>query len=161
MKQIISGFRGPHYFLSNFYERPIWYRNVLCANSEVAFHLQKCSNMQIWLELLEQLTKTTGVKKDFSNLTASEAKRLGRKVPLRADWETIKFDEMYHICYAKFTQHKDLQEKLLATGSVYLEEANQWGDRVWGTVNGNGRNHLGKILMKVREEIRLEQTKTQ
>lgn len=63
---------------------------------------------------------------------------------------------MYEICMAKFTQNEDLKEKLLATGNDILEEGNTWGDKVWGTVNGVGENKLGKILMKVREELRNE-----
>lgn len=63
---------------------------------------------------------------------------------------------MYEICKAKFTQNEDLKEKLLATGNNILEEGNTWGDRVWGTVNGVGENRLGKILMRVREELRNE-----
>lgn len=63
---------------------------------------------------------------------------------------------MYEICKAKFTQNEDLKAKLLATGNDILEEGNTWGDRVWGTVNGVGENRLGKILMRVREELRNE-----
>ncbi len=53
-------------------------------------------------------------------------------------------------------QRFDLQEKLLVTGNAYLEEGNTWGDRIWGTVNGEGENRLGKILMQVRQEIQKE-----
>lgn len=51
-------------------------------------------------------------------------------------------------------QHYDLAQKLIATGNAYLEEGNQWGDKFWGTVNGNGENMLGKILMKERDILR-------
>ena len=73
---------------------------------------------------------------------------------LRHDWEKVKFDIMYEICKAKFSQNAELKDKLLATGDEYLEEGNTWGDRIWGTVNGKGQNNLGKILMRVREELR-------
>ena len=55
---------------------------------------------------------------------------------------------------AKFSQHPELAEKLLATGNAHLEEGNSWGDKVWGTVGGVGANNLGKILMRVRETLR-------
>ena len=51
-------------------------------------------------------------------------------------------------------QNEDLKAKLLATGDEHLEEGNTWGDRIWGTVNGKGQNHLGKTLMRVREELK-------
>lgn len=87
-------------------------------------------------------------------LDPSSAKRKGRHVQLRHDWEKVKFDIMYEICKAKFSQNAELKDKLLATGDEYLEEGNTWGDRIWGTVNGKGQNNLGKILMRVREELR-------
>ena len=60
---------------------------------------------------------------------------------------------MYEIVKQKFIQNSDLKDKLIATGNVYLEEGNTWGDKVWGTVNGEGFNHLGFILMKIRESL--------
>lgn len=83
-------------------------------------------------------------------------RKISRQVPLRGDWEEVKDNIMYEICKAKFTQNEDLKEKLLATGNDILEEGNTWGDRVWGTVNGVGENRFGKILMRVREELRNE-----
>ncbi|WP_242837734.1 NADAR domain-containing protein [Ruminococcus albus] len=50
---------------------------------------------------------------------------------------------------------KTLQKKLLATGGEELVEGNDWNDRIWGKVNGQGENRLGIIFMKVREELRL------
>ena len=61
---------------------------------------------------------------------------------------------MREIVFEKFKQNPHLTKKLLDTGDVYLEEGNNWGDRIWGTVNGVGRNELGKILMEVRKELK-------
>lgn len=58
---------------------------------------------------------------------------------------------MKEICKAKFDQKEELRQQLL-TGNEFLEEGNTWGDRVWGTVDGVGQNHLGKILMEIRKE---------
>ena len=87
-------------------------------------------------------------------LGPSDAKRLGRHVPLREDWNSIKEQIMYEICKAKFTQNPDLAEKLLETGDAELIEGNWWHDTTWGMCNGEGQNLLGKILMRVREEIK-------
>ena len=70
------------------------------------------------------------------------------------DWDAVKTTYMYEIVKAKFMQNAELRIKLLETGNEHLEEGNTWGDRIWGTVNGVGQNRLGKILMRVREELR-------
>lgn len=89
----------------------------------------------------------------FTKLNPSEAKKLGRKVTLRKDWESVKIKIMEEIVRAKFVQNPELAQKLIATGNAHLEESNTWGDKVWGTVNGSGANNLGIILMKVRNEL--------
>ena len=56
----------------------------------------------------------------------------------------------------EFTQNEDLKWRLIGTGDAYLEEGNTWHDTCWGVdaKTGTGQNHLGKILMKVREELK-------
>ena len=136
----IDSFRNKYYFLSNFYEVPVKYDGIIYQNNEAAFQAAKVLTIEERMQ--------------FANLNPSEAKKLGRKVTLRKDWEDIKMQVMKDIVMAKFTQNEDLYEKLLATGDTYLEEGNTWGDKIWGTVNGQGANHLGRILMEVREELR-------
>lgn len=138
----INSFRDEYYFLSNFYECPVTYNGLTYKNNEAAFQAQKCITMNERFK--------------FINLNASEAKKLGRRVVLRKDWEDIKIKVMTAIVKAKFEQNEDLKEKLLSTENTYLEEGNTWGDRIWGTVNGVGANNLGKILMNVRKELQLE-----
>lgn len=137
---MINEFRGPYYFLSNFYEAPVTWNNITYRNNEAAFQSAK--------------TNDIAVRKTFAAMDPSTAKREGRRVTLRPDWEEVKYQIMYEICFAKFTQNKELRERLLATRDEYLEEGNTWGDRIWGTVNGQGNNWLGKILMQVREELK-------
>ncbi len=72
----------------------------------------------------------------------------------------IKMSVMAGIVKAKFEQNEELAKKLLATGDAYLEEGNDWGDRIWGTVNGQGANCLGMILMNTREELARERERT-
>lgn len=136
----IDSFTGKYFFLSNFYEAPVEYDRIVFMNNESAFQAMKCVK-----------------RKDrcvFAPLNPSTAKKRGRHVNLREDWENVKEQYMYDIVLAKFTQNEDLKEKLLATGDAYLEEGNTWGDREWGTVNGVGNNKLGKILMAVREVLK-------
>ncbi len=84
------------------------------------------------------------------------AARMGRsrKRPLRKDWEAVKDAIMYEAVLAKFTQHTDLRELLLATGDAKLVEHTE-NDAYWGDGgDGSGKNRLGRILMRVREELR-------
>lgn len=137
---MIKEFKGKYYFLSNFYSSPVTYKGLTYSNNEAAF----------------QSAKTLSDRECFTNLDPSSAKKLGRRVQLRPDWEEIKISVMYEIVKAKFTQNSVLKTKLLVTGNQHLEEGNTWGDKIWGTVDGIGENNLGKILMRVREEIRHE-----
>lgn len=56
--------------------------------------------------------------------------------------------------FYKFSQDKDLRDKLIATGNTELIEDNTWNDRFWGVCNGEGINHLGKLLMELRDELK-------
>ena len=88
-----------------------------------------------------------------SSATPGIAKRKGRKVILRRDWEQIKDNIMEFCLRKKFTEHLDLQKKLLETGDAILIEGNTWNDKYWGMCAGVGENKLGQFLMKIREEI--------
>lgn len=137
---VIDSFRGEYFFLSNFCEVPVMYDGITYLNNEAAFQAQKTLNKEQRL--------------DFAMLNPSQAKKKGRRVSLRPDWEEIKINVMYEICKAKFTQNENLKRSLLNTGNAELIEGNNWGDKIWGQVNGIGENNLGKILMKIREELK-------
>ena len=135
---MINQFKGEYFYLCNFYEISVIYDDIQYENNEAAFQAQKTLDLE--------------KRKEFAELSPSEAKRLGRKVVLREDWKDVKERLMYEICRAKFEQHPELMQKLLMTGNRPLEEGNTWGDQIWGTVNGVGENKLGKILMRIRKE---------
>lgn len=136
MKKIIS-FEGKYRFLSNFSDHPVTYQGITYRNSEAAFQAQKCP------------ARAT----EFATLSPNDAKRLGRKVKLRPDWEAVKDGIMLEILRCKFHQNCGIRELLLTTDGLYLEEGNTWGDRYWGTVKGVGQNKLGLLLMRVRTEL--------
>lgn len=138
-KKVINEFRGKYYFLSNYYSAPVTYKGLTFKNNEATFHAQKTFDPE------------TKIK--FTELDPSTAKKLGRQVNLRPDWEQVKYFIMYDICREKFIQNPDLAEKLLATGDAYLEEGNDWNDTTWGTCGGKGDNWLGRILMLIRSEL--------
>lgn len=138
----IDRFKDDYFFLSNFYEVPVEYDGLKYGSSESAFQAQKC--------------EFPAKRVEFQNLNPSKSKALGRKVTLREDWDEVKNRVMLEIVRNKFKQNPELKEKLIATGDAYLEEGNWWGDKTWGVCNGVGENRLGKILMKVRDELKNE-----
>jgi len=128
---MIDRFSGKYHFLSNFHPQH-------SITVEHIFQAMKTTDPleQVWI---------------LSAPTATEAKKRGRQATLRPDWEDIKFSVMEMALTLKF-QQDGLREALIATGEDELVEGNTWGDRFWG-VDGTGENHLGKLLMKIREKF--------
>lgn len=139
----IDGFRGKYHFLSNFAKHPVRYDGVLWPSSEHAYQAAKTTDKDE--KTAVQLAMTPG-----------KAKSAGKKVTMRPNWDQIKNQVMLEIVRAKFKQNRNIKMKLLATGDAELIESNWWGDDFWGVFEGNGQNKLGKILMQVREELRIE-----
>ena len=78
---------------------------------------------------------------------------------IRPDWQAIKVDRMRDVLRAKFNQHEDLKQKLLDTGDAILVEDSKT-DRFWGIGKKmNGKNMLGELLMKIRDELKREYSK--
>ena len=79
---------------------------------------------------------------------------------MREDWPQIRTMIMAELVRRKFTQHEDLQKKLLNTGDLILIEGNTWDDNIWGDCvcpecrDILGENLLGKILMGLRAGFR-------
>jgi len=138
---VINQFRGDYDFLSNFFHAGVTWEGLTYQNSEAAFQAAKL------------LTDEERIP--FTTLDPSAAKRMGRRVQLRSDWEQVKTGIMEEIVRAKFTQNPWLGKRLLSTGSAELIEGNNWGDKCWGVDlrSGKGENRLGKILMQVRAEL--------
>lgn len=138
----IDKFDGEYAFLSNFYDSPIKPFNdwILYPTVEHAFQAAK--------------TNDIGMRKKIaSQPTPGKAKSLGRHVDLIPNWREDRIYVMYQCLRAKF-EIPDLRAKLLSTGDAHLIEGNWWGDTYWGVCNGVGSNNLGKLLMKIREELK-------
>jgi ribA/ribD-fused uncharacterized protein len=151
MADSIVSFSGDHFFLSNFYQRTLqWthpeYGTTWAASVEHHFQAAKASIASDWAYVL------LGRK-------PSEAKRRGRTIKKRADWDEIRIDIMRSILEAKFAEGRIERTLLLRTGDAELVEGNTWGDTFWGQVYTGpqgwlGENHLGKLLMEIRDGIR-------
>lgn len=134
---MIGEFKGSYAFLSNFSDSKITIDGLTFLNAEAAYQSYKDLSRQ----------------KEFTRLDPKTAKRKGKTVNLRPDWEDVKDEIMYNVVMAKFNQNEDLKKKLLATGRNFLQEGNYWNDTYWGVCNGQGRNRLGIILMSVRVSL--------
>lgn len=141
---MIGPFREKYRFLSSFWLVPVSYEGDEYPSVEHAYQAAKTQDG----------SQRLGIR---SQLTPGAAKRLGRKLKTRPDWEAIKLHVMHMLVLQKF-QFTDLREKLLATDNEELVEINEWGDKFWGMIRENGElvgeNHLGKILMQVRDAVR-------
>lgn len=136
---MIDKFSDKYDFLSNFYPCLIKYEGITYPSVEHYFQAMKTIDANKRIEISKCLTP-------------GDAKRLGRKVNLRADWEYIKPQVMKKALRIKFSDPY-LAQKLIDTGDNELIEGNWWGDTYWGVCNGVGQNHLGKLLMQIRNEI--------
>lgn len=143
---MIIEFKDENFFLSNFYPAHVMYEGTTYPTAENAYQAAKTLNIGIR-------------KRIFTRVQPRDAKRLGRGLKLRPDWEEVKLQVMEDILTAKFSK-KALANKLIATEGELIE-GNWWGDTFWGMVSKDGtlqgENHLGKILMKIRDKLREEQ----
>jgi ribA/ribD-fused uncharacterized protein len=134
----------PGWFLSNFSHHPILVSGKLFPTTEHYFQYMKFSETDIeWAEAIRN-TKTP-----------LEAKRLGssRDHDLHPRWDKIRDDVMLNALRAKCEQHADVKTGLLGTGSAVLIEASPY-DWYWGCgANGRGKNKLGLLLMRLREDM--------
>ena len=125
-------------YLSNFWSVPIVYEGLTYANAESAFQASKCADKE--------------ERNWFVDTAPQIAKAKGRKVKIRDDWNEVRLQVMWNVLQAKFAQHPDLVAKLVATEDEEIIEGNTWNDKFWGVCNGEGMNHLGIMLMAIREE---------
>lgn len=138
-KKGIYGFSGEHRFLSNFWTCHCSAWNLAFTCVEAAYCAAKCDNEED--------------RKLFVGLNGNEAKKLGRTIKLRSDWDEKKLMIMEFFLNQKFKPGSDLAKQLIMTHPLFLEETNTWGDTYWGVCNGVGENNLGKLLMKIREQL--------
>lgn len=145
---MICEFENKYAFLSNFYASPFTHDGIMYPTNEHFFQAMKT------LDIDER-------KKIAAAETPGLAKRMGRNVQLRSDWEKIKVDIMMLGLRLKF-KDPELAAKLIATGDEELVEGNWWCDQFWGSCNCSkhirtpGRNVLGMLLMELRKELQYQ-----
>lgn len=137
---VIDSFQGEHRFLSNFWPATVWFEGFTYASVEHAYVAAKTLDQAERMIICQMASP-------------GAAKRYGRKLALRPDWETVKVQIMDDLLRRKF-EHPELRQKLIDTGDdTPLIEGNTWGDTFWGVCNGVGQNMLGTLLMTIRAEL--------
>ena len=132
---------------SNFSRHTVFLKGKRWPTSEHYFQAQKFAGTEH-----EEAVRRCKRPADAANIGRD------RKLPLRRDWESVKDQIMLEVVRAKFTQHEDLKAILLGTGDAKLVE-HTTNDSYWGDGgDGSGKNRLGQLLMRVRDELRAAET---
>ena len=142
----IRNFQGEYLLFSIFWPCEVMVSGIPYPSSEHAFQAQKTLHLPS-RQLMSKLA------------TPGKAKRYGRSLKIRPDWDLMKLSVMEDVVYSKFMQNDDLCRKLIDTGDAFLVEGNSWGDQFWGVAPGKdgsstrGHNWLGRILMLQRSRL--------
>lgn len=137
----------PYGAFSNLYRREIEFEGEVFATSEHAYQAGKARKPEVRKWLMQAPSPA---------LLAMAAHGL-YYWDVAPGWSKTKFDRMRGVLHAKFTQHQDLMALLLSTGNARLVECattDNEVNRLWGEVNGIGKNMLGILLMELRGELR-------
>jgi ribA/ribD-fused uncharacterized protein len=138
-KEVIDRFAGDYRFLSNFYPAEVLLDGIIYRTVEHAYQAAK--------------TEDEGERRKIRKAQrAAEAKSLGGQVKMRPGFENAKIQVMYNLLEQKFSKG-ELRQKLLDTGNAKLVEGNDWNDKFWGSVDGVGKNWLGRLLMEIRSNL--------
>ena len=142
-KKVIDSFSGKYSFLSNFYPVEVVLDGVTYPTVEHAYQAAKTDNAKQRLTIKQAITP-------------GSAKRLGALLNLDAGWESSKVNIMRELLLQKFADVL-LRHLLLETGDAILVEGNHWGDVFWGKCDEVGENKLGKLLMEIRDILRMHE----
>jgi hypothetical protein len=143
-----------------------WFSNMLPLDTPFEYQGILFSTVENFYVAMKTQKHEVELRKQIAAMPPHVAKRFGRQLQRRPDWEGIKLPVMEFALRIKFAPGTSWYKKLIATGDTEIVEYNNWGDKFWGVIayyNGRtitpsnpriGQNHLGKLLMKIRAESR-------
>jgi len=151
---MILEFQKEYRWLSNFYPAVVTYQGVEYPSVEHAYMSAKSNDILHPHGLSRKEIPWKEFCKDPSN-SAGTIKKQSRKITLVENWDKIKLQVMEECLRSKFSQDP-FKTMLLETGDQHLQEGNWWSDVYWGVnlKTNKGENHLGKLLMKIRFELK-------
>ena len=136
----INQFKGEYDFLGNRYPCRIFWEGLEYRSAEVAFQASKCEDEK--------------ERKVYAGCSTDKAVLKGKELTPYSGWEEAKVGIMLSILQAKFEQNPTLMRKLVDTGSRVLLNGNNKQETFWGIdlYSWTGENHLGRILMDIRDK---------
>jgi ribA/ribD-fused uncharacterized protein len=142
---MINSFRNEYHFLSNFYPLHIKYEGLIYYSVEHAYQAAKTLDPELRIGMSQLCSAAT-------------AKKIGRLLPLRDDWDAVKLTVMRDCLALKFTTVNFCGNRLMMTTPQELVEGNHWHDNFWGCCScpkhkDNGTNWLGILLMERRDAL--------
>jgi N-glycosidase YbiA len=142
--KIINAFQGEYRFLSNFWPCYLVYNNLLYPTVEHAYQAAKVESAEVKTMIKD--CHTPAEAKDYLEI---------HTIKPGLDWTVDKkLLVMEQLLMIKFGGKEPfLTRSLLATEDATLIEGNTWNDNFWGVCDNTGENNLGRLLMKVREEL--------
>lgn len=138
----ITAFVNDYEFLSNDYEC-----KIPVAEDNLVFY-------NITSALIAKKSNDIGTRRKFTRFSAAKARKKESSIPENDYWEENKDEILYDLLKIKFTHNKDLKIKLLNTYPHDLINNVSYPDTYYGVRFGEGKNELGKMLMRLRKELR-------
>jgi predicted NAD-dependent protein-ADP-ribosyltransferase YbiA (DUF1768 family) len=154
---MITSFKGKYEFLDPAYYSLTQFDGVLYNSAEAAFLASQYDDPYF-----------RSMFQDAA-LPIWRARDLAKRLQKRRDWiPELALQLMRQITFDKFTRSPNFRSLLLATCHEEIIAENNWHENFWGVCVCNlrpgkygqkvacrrpGSNHLGKILMSVRDQI--------
>jgi len=136
---MINGFNEKYAFLSMYYPSQLTYDNITYNCLATAF----LGNLVTDITQKKMIAKSAPSRATIMVVNSDEKKNLS---------EEKQLELMYELCKIKFSD-ESLKKELLNTNNEELVNFTTWNNTFWGITNGEGKNHLGKILMRIRDEF--------
>lgn len=141
---MIKEFQGNYRWLSNFAPVDIQIDNRIYPSVEHAYMAMKAPDNDEWKNFCANKSNSAG-----------KVKKASRAIKLRHDWnDELRLILMSGLLMIKFTQ-EPFRSQLISTGNQNIQEGNYWNDKFFGIClkTGEGENHLGRLIMNIRDKI--------
>lgn len=144
---MIPEFKNKYRWLSNFYPVEITLDGIAYPSVEHAYMSSKSDDTS-WKHFCSDVSNSAGT-----------VKKRSREIQLKPEWDNLKLSIMKECINQKYAQ-EPFRSKLIATGNQHIQEGNWWGDQFWGVClkSGQGSNHLGKLILSVRDTLLVKNT---